>query len=96
MAASLPALKSFVEGKWPAIQATLEECIRIPNQSPMFDPEHLTNGLTTRIVDLFTAWVTAQAVPGLTMEVICEAGRTPLLYVEVASTGGEGTVLMYG
>ena len=96
MAASLPLLKSFVEEKWPAIQTTLEEYIRIPNQSPMFDPEHLTNGCAERVVCLFTAWVTAQAVPGLTMEVICEAGRTPLIYIEVASTGGEGTVLLYG
>jgi hypothetical protein len=93
--ASIPAASSFVEGKWPVIQQTLEDYIRIPNQSPMFDPEHLTNGFCAQVVALFTSWVEAQALPGLSMEVISEAGRTPLIYIEVASTGGEGTVLLY-
>ena len=94
---SIPALTAFVEQKWPSIQTTLEEYIRIPNQSPAFDPEHLTNGLATKVVDLFSAWVTAQAIPGLKMEVITDPGRTPLMFLEVPATGGgEGTVLLYG
>jgi acetylornithine deacetylase/succinyl-diaminopimelate desuccinylase-like protein len=62
----------------------------------MFDANHLTNGYTDKVVSLFSAWVAAQAVPGLKLEVIADAGRTPLLFIEVAATGGEGTVLMYG
>ena len=43
---------------------------------------------------LFTAWVAAQKIPGLTCEVLSEPGRTPLIFIEIASTGGAGTVLM--
>ncbi len=47
------------------------------------------------MVELFTQWVAAQAVPGLTCEVLQEPNRTPLIFIEVPSTGGEGgTVLM--
>jgi acetylornithine deacetylase/succinyl-diaminopimelate desuccinylase-like protein len=70
---------------------------RIPNQSPMFDPEHLTNGHTDAVVSLFTSWVAAQAIPNLSLEVVQAPGRTPLIYIEVPATGGTGaTVLMYG
>jgi hypothetical protein len=36
MSADASQCKAFVESKWPAIQRTLEEYIRIPNQSPMW------------------------------------------------------------
>jgi len=89
-------LTSFVEGKWPSIQSALEEYITIPNQSPMFDPEWSTNGYQEKVVSLFTSWVSDQKVDGLKCEVICDKGRTPVIFIEVASTGGPGTVLMYG
>jgi hypothetical protein len=71
VSSSVDAGKSaaFVESVWPGIQSTLETYISIPNQSPMFDAEHHTNGHTDAVVKLFTEWVSAQAVPGLTMEV---------------------------
>jgi hypothetical protein len=42
------------------------------------------------VVELFTQWVAAQAVPGLTCEVLQEPNRTPLIFIEVPATGGEG------
>ena len=49
------------------------------------------------MVALFTSWVNAQAIPNLTLEVVQAPGRTPLIFIEVPSTGGAGaTVLMYG
>ena len=89
-------LTSFVEDKWPSVQSTLETYITIPNQSPMFDPAWATNGLQEKVVDLFVSWVKAQNVPGLTLEVLQDKGRTPLIFIEVASTGGAGTTLLYG
>lgn len=60
-----------------------------------FDPEWKTNGYDQKVVQLFTEWVAAQAVPGLTCEVLQEPNRTPLIFIEVPATGGEGgTVLM--
>ena len=54
-----------------------------------------TNGHVDAVVALFSKWVAAQALPGLVFEVIKEAGRTPLLYLELPGTA-PGTVLMYG
>ena len=88
------SVTSFVDGKWPAVQEALEAYIRIPNQSPMFDPEWAANGHTAAVVKLFTSWVAAQALPGLRLEVLQAEGRTPLIFMEVDSTGGAGTVLM--
>jgi acetylornithine deacetylase/succinyl-diaminopimelate desuccinylase-like protein len=63
----------------------------------MFDPKWAAEGHTDRVIELFSAWVAAQAVPGLTLEVMRAEGRTPLLFLELAATGGGGgTVLMYG
>jgi acetylornithine deacetylase/succinyl-diaminopimelate desuccinylase-like protein len=44
------------------------------------------------------AWVEAQKIPGLTLEVVRIAGRTPVLFFEVPATkaGSTQTVLMYG
>ena len=92
------AITAHVEAKWPAIQAALEQYIAIPNQSPMFDKDWAANGHTERVVALFQAWVAAQAIPGLSLEVLRAEGRTPLLFLELAASGGGGggTVLMYG
>jgi len=63
----------------------------------MFDPNWPTNGHTERVIELFSDWVAAQAVPGLTLEVVRAEGCTPLLFLELAATGGGGgTVLLYG
>ena len=94
-ALSVPAATAFVEAAWPSIQTTLEAFIRIPNQSPQFDPDHLTNGHCENVITLFSDWVHAQALPGLTLEVVRAPGRTPLMFLEVEATGGaSGTVLL--
>ncbi len=43
MSADASQCKAFVESKWPVIQQTLEEYIRIPNQSPMQAPAPSAN-----------------------------------------------------
>jgi acetylornithine deacetylase/succinyl-diaminopimelate desuccinylase-like protein len=63
----------------------------------MFDANWAAEGHTERVIALFSAWVAAQKVPGLSLEVVRAEGRTPLLFLELAATGGGGgTVLMYG
>jgi hypothetical protein len=39
-------------------------------------------------VALFVEWVKAQAVPGLSCEVVQLAGRTPLIFCEIAADAG--------
>lgn len=81
------------------ILGVLEEYIRIPNQSPAFDPHWSTNGLQEKVMALYTGWIDRQNVPGLSYKVLEEKGRTPLLFVTVeATTRGDevDTLLCYG
>jgi acetylornithine deacetylase/succinyl-diaminopimelate desuccinylase-like protein len=85
----------FVRGAWSAsIVPTLCEYVRIPNQSPGFDPQWQENGHMDAAVDLVAGWAKEQALHGLQMEVVRLPGRTPLLLLEVGQ--GERTVLLYG
>jgi len=75
----------------------LEEYVRIPNQSPYFDPEWATNGHLDKAVDLISGWIRRQNVPGLTLDIVRLDGRTPLIFVEVEGTNQtQETVLLYG
>lgn len=78
-----------------SIVPTLQQYIRIPNQSPLFDPEWEKTGHMQKAVDLAVDWVKKQNVPGLKVEVQKLEGRTPLIYIEIEGDG-PSTVLMYG
>jgi acetylornithine deacetylase/succinyl-diaminopimelate desuccinylase-like protein len=88
--------RNLVEQNWDAtIVPALHDYIRIPNQSPLFDPDWKANGHMDRAVALARGWVEAQNVPGLTIEVKEIEGRTPLIFMEVEGNDAS-TVLMYG
>src|SRR4249919_26663 len=95
-----PAIERYVEGKWDdAIVPRLVEYIRIPNKSPMFDADWVKNGYMDDAVKLMEAWAKAQAIPGMQVDVVRLAGRTPLIFLEIpAANGGsdEDCVLLYG
>jgi len=82
----------------------LEEYIRIPAKSPMFDAHWSEAGLLDTVVRNTAQWIEAQKVPGLQLEVIRLEGRTPVIFFEIPAGGGEAgevpasgeTVLMYG
>ena len=74
------AAQRFVENAWSErILPALRDYITIPNQSPFFDPQWREHGHMERAVGLVAAWVGAQNVPGLKVEVVRLEGRTPLL-----------------
>ena len=73
----------------------LVEYIRVPAKSPHFDPSWLAHGHIDRAVALAEGFARAQPIPGLAVEVIRLAGRTPLLYFEIPGRG-DRTVLLYG
>jgi acetylornithine deacetylase/succinyl-diaminopimelate desuccinylase-like protein len=88
--------RSLVEETWTSsIVPTLENYIRIPNQSPLFDPEWKSNGHMDRAVALARSWVESQQVKGLTIDVHEIEGRTPVLFIEIEGDPSS-TVLMYG
>src|SRR5207244_5041884 len=78
-----------------SILPAIEEYVRIPNQSPLFDPDWAKNGHMRRAVDLARNWVKSQQIAGARVDVHQIEGRTPLLFIEVPGDG-QSTVLMYG
>ncbi len=73
----------------------LEQYIRIPNQSPLFDPDWKRNGFVQEAVALAKEWVEQQRIPGLRAETHEIEDRTPLLFIEIDGDRSS-TVLMYG
>ena len=88
--------RQFVEHTWThSIIPILNAYLTIPNQSPAYDTNWHSNGYMDQAVELIVRWIEAQEVPGLTLEVIRLAGRTPLLFIEIPGDSSE-TVLLYG
>ncbi|HKB80015.1 MAG TPA: M20 family metallopeptidase [Thermoanaerobaculia bacterium] len=78
-----------------SIVPTLEQYIKIPNQSPLFDPDWKRNGHMHKALGLAKSWVEGQRISGLKVEAHEIEGRTPLLMIEV-SGDPSSTILMYG
>jgi acetylornithine deacetylase/succinyl-diaminopimelate desuccinylase-like protein len=81
-----------------SIVPTLVDYIKIPNKSPMFDPEWKKNGHMDRAVELLAGWARKQLPDGATLDVVRLGDRTPLIFIDVPGTGGRkgDTVMMYG
>jgi acetylornithine deacetylase/succinyl-diaminopimelate desuccinylase-like protein len=89
-------LQSSIAKTWDeSIVGQLIAYVRIPNKSPMFDPQWESHGYMEAAVKLMADWCRAQPLPGARIEIRRLPGRTPLLLVDVP---GElpGCVLLYG
>lgn len=90
------AVRASIGALWDrSVVPALQQYIRIPNQSPLFDPEWEKHGYMQQAVDLASSWVRQQEIPGLKLEVKKEPGRTPLIFIEIEGDKSS-TVLMYG
>src|SRR5574343_140816 len=90
------ALSAFIHQRWDDdIVGQLVEYIKIPNKSPMFDADWQANGYMEQATQLLAGWARAQDIPGMTVEVVRLADRTPLIFIEIDGQG-EDCVLMYG
>jgi acetylornithine deacetylase/succinyl-diaminopimelate desuccinylase-like protein len=88
--------RAFVARAWEdRILPALTDYIRIPNQSPAFDPEWERHGHMQRAVELVVEWCRAELPPGATAEVVRQPGRTPVILLEIPGDP-EHTVLLYG
>lgn len=86
-------LASTVDEIWAASALpALERFIRIPNQSPLFDPDWKRNGHMGKAITLAKEWVDKQ---GFRAEIHEIEGRTPLLFIEIEGDSA-ATILMYG
>ncbi len=92
----LPRLRHAIERQWDdSILERLQAYVRIPNRSPIFDPEWETNGHMERAVRLVADWCRAQAIPGMRVDVHRLPGLTPILLVDIPGERPE-CVLLYG
>ena len=90
---------SQVSAQWDGdIVKQLTDYIAIPAKSPAFDADWAQHGFIDAVMRNAAAWVEAQKVEGLTLEVVRLEGRTPVLFFEIPAThaGSTQTVLMYG
>ena len=90
---------SQVSAQWDGdIVKQISDYIAIPAKSPGFDADWKAHGYIDAVMRNAAAWVEAQKVEGLTLEVICLEGRTPVLFFEIPATRADSTqtVLMYG
>lgn len=78
-----------------AIIPTLMEYIKIPNKSPMFDPNWQAHGHMDRAVNLIANWCQQHAVENMQLEIVRLPGRTPLIFIDIPGDV-EKTVLLYG
>jgi len=92
----LAQLRTHIEQLWDrSILPQLQAFVRIPNKSPLFDPQWEAHGHMERAVQLVADWCRTQPISGLRVEVRRLPGLTPILLVDVP---GErpGCVLLYG
>ena len=80
------ALQHITQQWDQSIVPELTNYIAIPAKSPMFAPDWEQQGFISTVVRNAAAWVEAQKVAGLKLEVIQQAGRTPLIFFEVDGT----------
>lgn len=89
-------MHGFIATYWQEqVMPGLQGFIRIPNVSPLFDPEWANNGLLRQAVRHVANWMDAQNLDGLRTEIVELTGRTPLLFAELDGTGTQ-TVFFYG
>lgn len=77
----------------------LTEYIRLPAKSPAFDVDWVKHGYLLAAIRQAEAWVAAQNIAGLVLDVIQFEGRTPVLLFDIPATGGldnNRSVLLYG
>ncbi len=90
------SIQIFSDKQWEeSIIPALIDYIKIPNKSPMFDPEWKQHGHMEQVVTQFCNWIKQQAIKDMVLEVIRLENRTPLIYIEIPGESDD-TVLLYG
>ena len=88
--------ENFVNDLWDtSIIPELEDYIRLPNKSPMFDPDWEANGHMEKAVRMLEDWCNKQPIEGMTVEVVKIEGRTPVLFIDIPGDSDD-VVLLYG
>ncbi len=89
-------LEQYTSQFWDKhITPTLQDYIKIPNKSPVFEPEWEQREHMEKVLQLAKSWSEKHLPQGAEIHIGREPGRTPLLIVDIPGKGDK-TVLMYG
>ena len=89
-------IRSSVDRQWQgSIIERLQAYVRIPNKSPMFDPEWEQHGYMDAAANLIADWCRKQPVEGMKVEVRRLPGLTPIVLVDIPGEVPD-CVLLYG
>ena len=87
---------AFVSDIWDSsIVPELCEYIKVPNKSPLFDPDWEQHGYMEKAVQMLETWAHQQPIAGMQIEVMRIEGRTPLLFIDIPGASDD-VVLLYG
>ena len=90
------SLKASIESQWlKSIVPQLCDYVRIPNKSPLFDPEWEQHGHMEAAIQLLARWCREQPIAGMTVDIRRIPGRTPLLFIDIPGQIDD-CVLLYG
>jgi len=88
--------QAFINSRWDdSIIPELCEYIKVPNKSPIFDPDWEAHGYMEQAVSMLETWCQQQSIEGMKVEVLRIEGRTPLLFLDIPGASDE-VVLLYG
>ena len=88
--------KEFVNETWDdSIIPELCEYIKVPNKSPIFDPDWEKHGHMEQAISMFEKWCRQQAIKGMQLEIVRLEGRTPILFIDIPGASDD-VVLLYG
>jgi len=88
--------RSLIDVAWDeSIVAELVDYIRIPNKSPLYDPEWFEHGFMEQAVTLIETWCRKQPITGMTVEVVRLEARTPLIFMDIPGASDD-CVVLYG
>ncbi len=88
--------QTFVANAWDtSIIPELSNYIRIPNKSPVFDPDWQRHGYMEKAVLMLLMWCKKQPIKGMHFEIVRIDERTPLLFIDIPGASDD-VVLMYG
>ncbi len=86
----------FVGKLWDSsIIPEISEYIKVPNKSPIFDPEWEQHGYMDTAVAMLEAWCKKQPIKDMQIEVVRIEGRTPVLFIDIPGASDD-VVLLYG
>jgi acetylornithine deacetylase/succinyl-diaminopimelate desuccinylase-like protein len=89
-------LRSSVDRQWQdSIIERLTAYVRIPNKSPMFDPDWEKHGYIDEAANLIADWCRKQPIEGMKVDVRRLPGLTPIVLVDVPGEVPD-CVLLYG